>query len=154
MVRQLSILGPLLVLMMSSAVAQEQPLARLAKLVSAKGYSNVPVGTLCAQFSIPVDPCVARQINDDEAKPLPSFNVMRDSSGKDRIIIAIHDGKSGFAYLTSVSGQLEAVLKGTKTNIWHWESTSIMDEMRTDYRKQYDYWKSNEDLIATFPDRP
>jgi len=103
------------ILLANPALAQDRPLARLAELVTAKGHKDVHLGNLCQIFSIQVGVCSGYQVFDDEAHPRPSFNTLKDA-GVDRIILAIHDPKTGFAYLTGVSGRLEAAAKGTGGN--------------------------------------
>jgi hypothetical protein len=139
------------------SLAQDQPLARLIELVRDKGYKDASLGYLCQQFSIVIPLCKGYRIIDDEANPRPSFSTLRDSDGVDHVILAIHDDKTGFAYLTSASGRLNAASGGIKingTNDWKWERIPITDEIRAGYQKQFDYWKKHEEEVATVPDRP
>jgi hypothetical protein len=142
------------------SVAQDQPLARLVKLVTDKGYAGVSFGMLCKRFIIRIEWCKGYQVVADDEDPRPSFNTLKDDQGIDWVIIAIHDSKSGFAYFTNPTGKLQNAARGLKdqpddpnNKEWNWDLIAISDQVRTDYRKQYDYWKSNEAEIAAIPDR-
>jgi hypothetical protein len=160
----------------AACVAQEKPpLARIAEMVVRKGYRDVTLGKSCDRFrlagSIGDGKCKGYQVNDDNVDDkdgtrqekygwlkgwTPSFNTFVErGTSKVRILLANHDGKQGYVFLTNGDGELQNAVFITWINDdWSYSPVApITPDLRAQFEFEKSAWIKAEQEIADLPDR-
>jgi hypothetical protein len=141
---------------------------QVTQLVVKKGYKDVYLGQLCGLFHL-AGRCKGYQLNndnDDEVAKVygvpsgwkSSINVYFEPGNKVTwIILADHDDRRGFAFLTSSDGALKSAAVGAtdKQNNWQWSESSNTDDLKKSFSSELAYWSAQQQLdeVRKFPDR-